>query len=150
MSRRGIAHDLAVARCEARQFRDGEPYLWVLEFADDVLYACPALGVGEALTGDPQVVERLFLSALRTAAGRVDPATAPDDAVATALAVERATDDELRSWVRPRDPALAFASTRREAERHARERAPGGRRFDPDEDGGGEPATSDDVTVDGR
>lgn len=124
MSRRVTSLDRAAARREARQFRGDVPYLWVAEFGDQTLYSCPVLGVGESLTGDPQVLETVFLRTLRTAACRVDPATAPGDAVATALAVERATDDDLRSWIRPRDPMVEFAAARREAERRAKERDP--------------------------
>jgi hypothetical protein len=124
MSARVTALDRAVARREVRQFRGGVPCLWVLEFGGQTIHSCPALGVGESLAGDPQILETSFIAELRAAAGRVDPATAPGDAIATALAIERATDDDLRSWIRPRDPAVEFAAARREAEARTKDRDP--------------------------
>jgi hypothetical protein len=113
MRRCATPFNRAAARRDGRQFRDDVPYLWVAEFREHTLYSCPVLGVGECLAGDRRLLETVFVRTLRAAAGRVDPATAPGDAVATALAVERATDDVLRSWIRSQDPAIELAAARR-------------------------------------
>lgn len=102
---RAAARELAADRRRLRRFDAGVPELRVLELGDSTVFWCPALGVVEDAAGDQATTEARFLRAVRAAADRVEPATAPEDSVATALAVHRATDGDLRRWIRPLDPA---------------------------------------------
>ncbi|MDO9410103.1 hypothetical protein [Patulibacter sp.] len=99
----------AVARRErralARGFRYGTPTILRL----DGRYWCDALGFHVELSSlDPDADA---MQALEETARRVDPAGSPEPAVAVALAVLQATEDERRTWIANADPSGRAAPT---------------------------------------
>lgn len=94
----GLVADAAARhehRSLARGFRRGSPRVG----RNGRQYWCGRLDLEvdvPAAAADPDAAA---IAALRAAAARVDPASAPESALAVALAVLQAGDAELRTWI---------------------------------------------------